>query len=218
MTAEDITKAIDKALQPILDQFADGWKKLRDFAEKSDTEVPSTEGDPDAVATDPVMAAQAQNDLALSADVLKNAPEAVVKAIEAQREALAKAREEIAKERDIRLDAEAIAFAKATWPNLALPEETIKAVRRAEIADPTLGETLKQMLTASNAQLDGAPLLRELGTAATIDKSVGNAAERVEEKAKALVASGEFDTIQKARVAVYNAEPELAAAVQEEVR
>lgn len=213
--AETVQKAVDKALQPILDQFAEGWKALRDFAEKSDTDVPSTEGDPAAAATDPVMAAQAQNDLALSADMLKSAPEAVVKAIEAQRLEIAKAREEVAKERDLRLDNEAIAFAKATWPNLGLPEDTVKAVRRASIADPTLGETLKAMLTSANAQLDGTSILGELGTASTTEKAAGTAAERVEEKAKALVADGTYDTIQKARVAVFEAEPELAAAVRE---
>lgn len=216
--AEDIQKAIDKALRPILDQFAEGWKALRDFAEKSDTEVPSTEVDPAAAPTDPVLAAQAQNELALSADMLKSAPEAVVKAIEAQRAELAKAREDIAKERDIRLDMEAVQFAKATWPNLGLPDTTVKAVRRAESVDPSLGEALKQLFTSANAQLDGAPLLAELGTAATIDKAAGTASDQVEVKAKAMVEAGQYDTIQKARVAVYEAEPELAAAVKEEVR
>ena len=215
--SEDIKKAIDEALQPILDQFAEGWKALRDYAEKDDPEAPAPEG-AESTADDAAIAAQAQADLALSADVLKSAPEAVVKAIEAQRAELAKAREDIAKERDIRLDIEAVQFAKATWPNLGLPDETVKSVRRASVVDSELGETLKQMLTSANAQLDGAPLLKELGSSGTITDPAGTAMERVEEKAKALVEAGSYDTIQKARVAVYNAEPELATAVQGEVR
>jgi len=220
ITTEDISKAVDKALQPILDQIAEGWKSLRAYAEKTDEDTPSsddasTEGAP---AADPALATASQEELALSADVMKNAPEAVVKAIEAQRVELAKAREEFAKERDLRLDNEAVALAKSTWPNLGLPDETVKAVRRAEILDPALAETLKGMLTSANAQLDGAPILDELGTSAKSEKSAANASERVNELAKALVEKGEYDTIQKARVAVYSAEPELAAAVTEEVR
>lgn len=216
MSAEDIQKAIDKSLQPILDQFAEGWKALRDYAEKTDPATPSAEGvDPTA---DPVLAAQAQNEMALSADMLKSAPEAVVKAIESQRAELAKAREEVAKERTIRLDNEAIAFAKATYQNLNLPDETVKAIRRAGDIDPALAESLKALLVSHNAMLDGADITKELGTAASGDLAAGTATERVEEKAKALIAEGKYDTIQKARVAVYDAEPELAAAVKEEVR
>lgn len=215
--AEEIKKAIDSALQPILDQFAEGWKALRDFAEKNDDTTPSPEGEPDDAA-DAVLAAQAQQELALSADMLKSAPEAVVKAIEAQRAELTKAREDIAKERDIRLDMEAVSFAKGAYPNLNLPEETVKAIRRAGIADPALGESLKALLVSSNAMLDGSPLLGELGSSASIDKAAGSAAEQVEEKAKALVAAGTYDTIQKAKAHVFDTEPELAERVKEEVR
>lgn len=220
VTAEDITKAVDKAIQPILDQLAEGWKSLRDFAEKTDSDTPSAEAAAatDAPAADPALAAETQQEMALSADVLKSAPEAVIKAIESQRAEIAKAREEVAKERDIRLDGEAVTFAKATWPNLGLPEETVKSIRRVSVVDADLGETLKQMLTSANAQLDGSSILGELGTGGTSDNPTVKAVDRVEDLAKALVEEGKYDTIQKARVAVYNAEPELATAVKEEAR
>jgi len=211
-----VKKAVDEALQPILDQFAEGWKALRDFAEKADPETPSTEAEPEDDVVDPAVAAEAE--MALSADMLKSAPEAVVKAIEAQRVALNKAREDIAKERDIRLDMEAIAVAKATYPNLALTDDSVKAIRRASLQDPTLGESLKALLVSSNAMLDGGPLLKELGNSGNGETLAGTAAEQVEAKAKALVEAGEYDTIQKARVAVYHAQPELAEAHKEEVR
>lgn len=214
---EAIKKAIDEALQPVLDMFAEGWKALRDYAEKADPDMPSADG-VDPAAQDEMLAQQAQADLMLSSDVLKSAPEAVVKAIEAQRAELVKAREDFAKERDIRLDNEAVQFAKATWGNLGLPEETVKAVRRAEQFDPELAEALKAMLTSANAQLDGASLLKELGTGATVIDPAGTAMEQVDQKAKALFEAKEYDTIQKARVAVYEAHPELVEAVKGESR
>lgn len=205
---EVIKKAIDEALAPVLDMFTESLTALRTYAEGTDPD--SSEGDDG----DETVAEQAQADLALSADVLKSAPEAVVKAIEAQRAELAKARGDFSKERNIRLDNEAIQFAKATWGNLGLSDEMVKAVRRAESGDPEFGDQLKAIFTSTNAQLDGASVLKELGTSADVTDPAGTAMEQVEQKAKALFEAKEYDTIQKARVAVYNAEPELAEAVK----
>jgi hypothetical protein len=221
MTPEDITKAIDKALQPILDNLAKGWSDLRAYAEKNDSSVPSTEGtDPNAAGADPAVAAQAQTDMALSADMLKSAPEAVAKAFDAQRDELRKAREEIAKERTIRLDNEAIAFAKANYPNLNLPDETVKSIRLATETDPTVGEALKALLVSHNAMLDGVDVLKELGSSSTSTETApGTALATVEEKAKALMESdpAKFDTIQKAKAHVYETDADLAARAREEV-
>lgn len=215
LTVEDIQKAVASELQPILDQLATGWKALRDFAEKEDAEVPSTETPATDPTADPTVAAAAATDM--NGALMKSAPEAVVKAIEAQRAELVKAREDFQKERDIRLDNEAITLSKATYPNLGLPDETVKALRRVEVSNPELGETLKSMLVSANAQLDGSPLLGELGTTQTIDKSVGTAAEVVEAKAKALVADGKYDTIQKAKAFIFETDADLAARIREEV-
>lgn len=215
--AEAVQKAIDSKLQPILDGLAQSWKDLRGYAETTDEETPST----DAPAAD-AAAAPAAADVAAATELLKSAgaPEAVqailkslgdrATAAETQaKEALAKA----AEERDARLDRDATDEFRKAYGNLALnAEEYGPAMRRLADANPTVHKSLTEMLTASNAQLDGAGLFEEVGTAVT--KSAGY--KDVEGRAQELVNSGRFDTIQKARAHIYETDPASVAASRQE--
>lgn len=205
--ADIVAKAIDSKLQPILDGLAQSWQELRQYAESADDATPTP--------ADAAPAAPADVLAGLDPTLAKALPEAVTALLKSRDEDLRKAREDIATERDARLDQEAIAKAKDTFGNLGLPDEFVKAVRRISAADEALGKSLNELLVATNAQLDGAPLLKELGTSAEgVNKS---ATVEVEDLAKALVADGTHDTIQKARVAVYEARPDLVAKIREGV-
>lgn len=204
-----VEKAVDSKLQPILDSLAEAWQELRKYGESQDDSTPTADA--------PAAADPAATDVLAGVDpnIAKALPETVRVMLEKQRDDLAKARDDIAKERDARLDAEAIQKAKDTLPNLGLADDVVKAIRRVSDANPELGKQLDALLTATNAQLDGAPLLKELGSGGEAT-STGAAAE-IETLAKALVADGTVDTIQKARVAVYEAHPDLVAKMREEV-
>lgn len=207
LVAEAVAKAIDSKLQPILDSLAEAWQSLRTYGESQDGSTPTAEGAQPADGADPMAASAPEG-----GDLLKAVPEEIRKALDAQRAELAKTRDELSKERDARLDQEAIAKAAREFPNLGLADEVVKAIRRVEAQDPELHKALTGLLTASNAQLDGAPLLKELGGTGT----TSTAKDRVEELAKELVASGQHDTIQKARVAVFDSHPDLVAKMREE--
>lgn len=207
LVAEAVAKAIDSKLQPLLDSIAEVWQGLRTYGEAQDDSTPTPDGAQPAEGVDPMAAAAADG-----ADLLKAMPEEFRKALDAQRAELAKTRDDLAKERDARLDEQAIAKAAREFPNLGLSEEVVKAVRRVEAQDADLHKALVGLLTASNAQLDGAPLLKELGGTGSSSTAKG----RVEELAKELVLAGTHDTIQKARVAVFESHPDLVAQMREE--
>lgn len=213
-----VTKAIDDKLQPILDQLAQAWQSLREYGESADGDTPTADGvDPAAAAAAPAAVA-AGMDPAL-AKAVEGLPDAVREALAKQAEQVQKAEqraqqaEQLAQsERAERLDTLAIQKAKTEFGNLALSDEVVKSVRRLEEANPELHASIRSMLVAANAQLDGGSILKELGQ--TGSGATAPAMEEVEQLAKAAVERGEHDTIQKARAAVFTANPELAARVR----
>lgn len=212
---EAVQKAIDGKLQPILDQIAAGWKALREYAESTDTEVPTAEAAAPDAAAGQVLAAE-------NAELLKAMPDAVRLLIEKSNAAVAKAqadaqeaRSEVTKERELRLDREAISKSEATFGNLALNHgEVAPALRRLEVASPEVAKSITELLTATNAQLDGNALLKEFGTAK--GAPTGDAMTQVVTKAQALVSEGKFDNINLAKAHVFETEPALAEAVRQE--
>lgn len=130
------------------------------------------------------------------------------KAFKAQREEVAKATEEIRKERDIRLDAEAVAKSKESYPNIGIDHEVVApALRRLATADDSLAKVVEGVLTAANNQLAESGLLKELGTSSTSTPSVLDEATAL---AKSLVESGSVKTIEQGIDKVLDSNPELA--------
>lgn len=130
------------------------------------------------------------------------------KAFKAQRDEVAKATDEIRKERDIRLDAEAVAKSKESYPNIGIDhEEVAPALRRLTLTDDSLAKVVEGVLTAANNQLAESGLLKELGTSSTSTPSVLDEATAL---AKSLVESGSVKTIEQGIDKVLDSNPELA--------
>jgi hypothetical protein len=214
--SEAVQKAIDSKLQPILDTIAEGWKSLREYAESTDTEIPSAETAP----ADPAAAALAAPGAVMAAeDVMKSLPEGVRDIIEKSQAEVRKAHEraeeaeKVAKaERSIRLDNEYVAKTRSQFPNLALSDEVAKQLRAVGEADAELHKSLEAMLVAANAQLDGAPLMKELGING--HDSGSNAMSEVTKQAQALVDSGDAPSLTVAKGIVFERQPQLADAVR----
>lgn len=123
-------------------------------------------------------------------DILKSAPEAVVKMLEdirkerdaAQAAAVAVA-EELRKERDAAADAAAIEKARG-WYNLAINAESFgPALRRLSEADADLAKAVEEALITANAQAESGAMFAELGKSSV--PATGDAFTRLDAIAKA---------------------------------
>lgn len=229
LSADDIAsiveKAIDSKLQPILDSLGQNWQDLRAFAESESGDTPTGAGP--AAADAPAMAAGTMPVTAAvgEAEALEKAlatmPAAVRTMLEKSRsdaaEAVTKAlaAEKVAKAATDELaDEKAIAKAATDWSNIALTAEVVKSVRRLEQADPELHKATVALLTATNAQLDGSALVKELGQASN-GTGGETALQQVTKAAQVLVDNGEAATLTVAKSIVFERQPELATAVRE---
>jgi len=149
-------------------------------------------------------------------EILKSAPQSVIKMVEdlrkAKEDAEAKAKEfsyELQKQRDEKADAEAVAKASA-WTHLNLDANTVgKALRRLTEKDAVLAKQVEEVLTSVNAQAESSNIFAELGK--SVETQVDNAYGRMTAIAKSLVEKGESNSVEQgiARVALSN--PDLYA-------
>jgi Cu/Ag efflux protein CusF len=132
----------------------------------------------------------------------------MVKAFKAQAEEVRKATEEIRKERDIRLDAEAVAISKENYKNVGMDHETVApAMRKLAEVNPTLAKLVEEVLMAADAQVGESGLMKEFGTSSTSSVSVLDEAKSL---AKSLVESGTVKTIEQGIERVLDTNPDLA--------
>lgn len=149
-------------------------------------------------------------------DLLKSAPEAVVKMVETLRaereEAVAKAAEAeeiLRKEREAALDAEAIEKARS-WENLSIDPTVIgPALRHLADHDADLAKSVEDALSAANAQAESGAIFAEIGKAAPVVE--GDAYARLTSLAKSLVTEGRAATFEQAFADVATSNPELYA-------
>lgn len=144
----------------------------------------------------------------------KEAPEAVVKAIDALEKAVteSKARAEMAeatlkKEREENADKEAVVKAKS-WNNLPLEAEKVgPALRRLSVIDEELAKSIESVLNAVNEQAKTSNLFAEIGKA--VDSASADAYSRLTALAKAAVDSGTAGSLEQAMADVALANPDL---------
>jgi len=150
------------------------------------------------------------------AAAMEEMPDEVAKSIKAlpaeQRDVMAKAfkaqAEELRKERDVRLDAEAIAKSKDTFKSVGIDHEIVApALRRLTEVNPELAKTVESVLLAADAQMSESGLLKEFGTSTTSTTSVMDEARSL---AKSLVESGVVKTLEQGVERVLDTNPELA--------
>lgn len=137
-----------------------------------------------------------------------------VKAFQAQQTEIQKASELVAKERDIRLDAEAVNKSKNEFQNVGIDHEVVApALRRLELQDEFLAKTVREVLTAADAQVSESGLMKEYGTAST---STGTVFDEATALAKSLVDNGSAKTIEQGIDMVLDTNRELAKRYYEE--
>lgn len=137
-----------------------------------------------------------------------------VKAFQAQQTEIQKASELVAKERDIRLDAEAVNKSKEEFSNVGIDHEVVApALRRLEMQDEVLAKTVREVLTAADAQVSESGLMKEYGTANT---STGSVFDEATALAKSLVENGSAKTIEQGIDMVLDSNRELAKRYYEE--
>jgi len=149
--------------------------------------------------------------------LLKSAPPAVREALEKARQAAEYAEEELRKEREIRLDAEAVAKSEERYPNLPLEhDEFAPALRRLSEFAPELAETVSKALDAANGQAESAAIFAEIGS--SFVPQTGDAYQRIETLAKSAVSRGEFATVEQAISGLIEKNPSLYADYVAETR
>lgn len=147
-------------------------------------------------------------------DLLKSAPESVIKMVEdlrkAKEEAEAKAEEANAtlqKQREDALDAEAIEKARA-WSHLNLDAEVVgKSLRRLSDVDAELAKSIEDTLSSVNAQAESADIFAEIGKSVNVTNE--DAYGRMTAMAKSLVDSGKANSIEAGIASVAVSNPEL---------
>ena len=149
-------------------------------------------------------------------EAMKEMPEDIAKSISElpveQRELMAKAfkaqADEIRKERDIRLDAEAVAKSKELYKNIGIDHDVVApALRRLTEANLELAQTVESVLLAADAQMSESGLLKEFGTP---NPSTGSVLDEARTLAKSLLDNGVVKTIEQGIERVLDSNPELA--------
>lgn len=212
-----LTKAVDPALQPIVDALAQVWQDLRAAAEKADEETPAPEGagTVPAVPAAPVAASAESTD---PEELLKALPGPVREMLEKARSDAASALEKAAREEGLRLDNEAIQKSRETFKSLPMDHATVAPqLRQLASVNPGLAKSVTELLVSADTASSN--LFKEYGTASRGLPTADSAKGEVEELAKSLQGTApEFNTIQKARAHVYETHPELAERVRQEGR
>lgn len=141
--------------------------------------------------------------------------ELFVKAFKAQSDEVRKAQEEIRKEREIRLDAEAITKSRDTYKNIGINHEVVApALRRLSETDADLAKAVEEAISATDAQLAEAGLLKEYGTA---QGSTPTVVEQAKSIAKGLLEEGVVSTLEQGIEKALDTNPDLAKRYMEEV-
>jgi hypothetical protein len=147
-------------------------------------------------------------------DLLKSAPESVVKMVEdlrkAKEEAEAKAEQAEAtlqQQREEVEDAEAIEKARA-WSHLNLDAEVVgKAIRRLTSVDAELAKSIEDVLSSVNAQAESSDIFAEIGKSVNLTNE--DAYGRMTIMAKSLVDAGKVTSIEAGIASVAGSNPEL---------
>ena len=198
------------ALEAAKNQAADLAMKLEEIQamsngeEMSDVEAASMHSPEVEAAMETMPDEVAKSILGLPAEQ----QEMFAKAFNAKVEEVNKAAAEIRKEREIRLDAEAVAKSKEVYKNAGLDHDVVApALRRLTEIDPTLAATVENVLSAADAQISESGLLKEVGTSSSEPVSVLDEAKSL---AKSLVENGVVKTLEQGIEKVLDTNPELA--------
>lgn len=210
------TKSTDERLTEALEALAKAEEKIAELegenAPESAEEAPAAD---EAPAAEEAAPADAEEAPAGDDDIMKSAPESVIKMVEsikAEKESAvlkAQAAEEaLRKERDERADADAVAKARTTYGALAIDAEKVgPALRRLAQIDSALAKSLEEALTVANGQMESANIFAEIGKAKS--GTAGTAWEQIEAVAKASVESGKAPTMEIAMAEALTANPAL---------
>jgi hypothetical protein len=201
---------LESALEAAKNQCVDLSKKLEEIQDMS-----AEKGEHDE---EPVMAASSEVEEAMKtmpdevaksiAKLAKPTQVLFAKAFNAKVEEVNKAVAEIRKERDIRLDAEAIAKSRNTYKYVGMDhEKAAPSLRRLAEVDPELAKTVEEVLAATDAQMEESGILREAGTSSVEPVSVIDEARSM---AKLLVENGACKTLEQGIEKVLDENPELA--------
>jgi len=140
-------------------------------------------------------------------EILKSAPESVIKMVEDLKKTANDAVEELRKEREATADAESIKKAKE-WSHLSLNAEKVgPALRQVAKVDATLAKALEEVLTSVNAQAESANIFAEIGKSA--DFKSGDAYGRMTAMAKSAVEEGVAKSFEVALADIALNNPEL---------
>jgi hypothetical protein len=149
--------------------------------------------------------------------MMKSAPPAVREALLKARNEAFVAQEELRKEREVRLDAHAIAKSMEDYSNLAIDhEEFAPALRRLEELDATVVEIISKALQSANAQAESANIFAEIGSS-YMPNNAGSF-QKIESLAKSAVTKGEYKTVEQAIAGLIETNPSLYAEYIAETR
>lgn len=211
-TAERLTEALD-ALAKAEEKIA---KMEGEGAEETPAEAPAADAPAEEVAEEAAKEEEAAPaEEASEEDILKSAPEAVIKMVEAARaekaEAVAKAvaaETALRKERDERADAEAVSKARETFGALAIDAEKLgPALRKLSTIDADLAKSIETALSVANGQMESANIFAEIGKAKS--GTAGTAWEQIEAVAKAKFEGGKAPSIEVAMAEALAENPAL---------
>jgi hypothetical protein len=196
--------AMQEEMQTRLDEAAEALTKAQEQIADLETRLAKAETDD-------------QGETPTEDDVLKSAPESVVKMVEALRaetaSAVAKADEAQAllqTERDAKADEEAITKARE-WSNLSIDPTVVgPALRRIAGDHADLAKAIEDALTAANAQAESGAIFAEIGKAAPLTEG-GTTVSRLHTLAKAAVDNGQAATVEQAFADLASANPSLYA-------
>ncbi len=216
-------KATEERLTEALEALAKAEAKLAKSEEEApaeetpaDVETPAeAPADVEAPAEEPAKEEEAPAVEASEDEILKSAPEAVIKMVEAARAekatAVAKAaaaEEALRKERDERADAESVEKARATYGALAIDAEKVgPALRKLSLIDSELAKSIETALTVASGQMESANIFAEIGKAKS--GTAGTAWEQIEAVAKAKFEGGNSATFETAMAEALAENPAL---------
>jgi chemotaxis protein histidine kinase CheA len=149
--------------------------------------------------------------------MMKSAPPAVREALLKARNEAFVAQEELRKEREVRLDAHAIAKSMDDYGNLAIDHEEFgPALRRLEELDATVVEIIAKALQSANAQAESANIFAEIGS--SYMPNTAGSFQKIESLAKSAVTKGEYKTVEQAIAGLIETNPSLYAEYIAETR
>ena len=148
-------------------------------------------------------------------ELVKSAPAPLREAILKARREAEEAQEELRKEREVRLDADAIAKSADRFPHLAVDHEEFgPAMRRLEEISSDLCDVVFKALDVANGQSEASAIFAEIGS--SFSPSASSAYQKIEALAKASVAKGDDATVEQAISRLISDNPALYAEYRSE--